>query len=225
MNSSKYVIEAANLHKEYKMGEISVHALKGVNFKVKHGVFLSIMGPSGSGKSTLMNLIGCLDTPSGGVISINGSLTSKMKERELAVLRNQSIGFVFQQFNLLSGLTVLENVMTPLLYAGVSVKERRYRAEKVLDEVGLSDRMGHRPPELSGGQKQRVAVARAMVTRPAIILADEPTGALDEATGQQILKLFRDIHQEGTTVIIVTHDPEIGASADESIQMRDGRIV
>lgn len=222
---SNTVVKIENVVRTYKMGDNEVEALKGVSFEIKQGEFLAIMGPSGSGKSTCMNMIGCLDRPTSGLVEINGKLTSKMSEKELAVLRNKTIGFVFQQYHLIPGMTVLENVMLPLKYQKVEKSLRKVLAEKALDSVGLSDRKNHRPHELSGGQKQRVAIARAMVTSPKILLADEPTGALDSKTGKQVMELFRKINNEqGTTIIIVTHDPGIGASMERCIRIFDGLI-
>jgi putative ABC transport system ATP-binding protein len=218
------VISAVQLTKEYRMGESTVHALRGVSLQVAAGEMLAIMGPSGSGKSTLMHLIGCLDTPTAGSLSLDGEPVANLGEGELAVIRNRKIGFVFQQFNLLSRITVLENVMTPLMYGGVGWRERGRRAAEALDRVGLSDRLRHRPTELSGGQRQRVAIARALVTHPAIILADEPTGALDTETGRAILDLFAAICAEGKTVIVVTHDPQVGAFCGRRLHLRDGLL-
>ena len=219
------VISLHDVWKIYLMGDNEVQALRGISFDVRQGEFVSIMGPSGSGKSTCMNMIGCLDRPSDGEVAVGGKLTSEMTEKELAKLRNEMVGFVFQQYHLLSTMNVLENVMLPLRYQGLSVADRRIRAEEVLNLVGLEDRMTHRPSELSGGQKQRVAIARATASRPGIILADEPTGALDSETGRNVMKLFRQINKsEGTTVIIITHDPGIGHSADRCIRILDGRI-
>ena len=206
------------------MGESTVHALRGVSLQVAAGELLAIMGPSGSGKSTLMHLIGCLDTPTTGSLSLDGEPVAGLDEEQLAVIRNRKIGFVFQQFNLLSRITVLENVTTPLMYGGVGWRERGQRAEEALDRVGLSDRLRHRPTELSGGQRQRVAIARALVTRPSIILADEPTGALDQETGRAILDLFAAICAEGKTVIVVTHDPQVGAFCGRRVHLRDGLL-
>lgn len=221
---SGIIIRMERVTKTYSMGENEVHALRGISFCVRRGEFVSIMGPSGSGKSTCMNMIGCLDRPSGGTVEIGGRETAKMNENELAALRNRTVGFVFQQYHLLPTMTVLENVMLPLRYQGVSRAERARRASEALETVGLSDRQNHRPHELSGGQKQRAAIARAVVTRPAIILADEPTGALDSSTGRQVLELFRSINSGGTTIVIVTHDPGIGESADRCIRIFDGMI-
>lgn len=206
------------------VGDFIVKALDGVSVDIKRGEFTSIMGPSGSGKSTMMNLIGCLDTPTSGLIDIDGENTAGMNEAELAYIRNRKVGFIFQQFNLLGKLTALENVVTPLLYAGVPSRERRLKAIEALERVGLSDRMQHRPNELSGGQKQRVAIARSLVNNPAILLADEPTGALDSKTGNQIMELFEELNSEGRTVILVTHDRELGMRCQRQIHIRDGRL-
>ena len=218
------VIGMADVTKVYSMGEESVHALRGISFEILRGEFVSIMGPSGSGKSTCMNMIGCLDRPTSGIVEIGGKETAKMSEKELAVLRNKTVGFVFQQYHLLPAMTVLENVMLPLRYQGIDNAERRERAEAALERVGLANRMKHIPNELSGGQKQRVAIARATVTEPSIILADEPTGALDSATGRAVLDLFGEINAAGTTIVIVTHDPKIGASTRRCIRILDGLI-
>jgi putative ABC transport system ATP-binding protein len=219
------IISLSDVKKIYIMGDTEVQALRGVTFCVEQGEFVSIMGPSGSGKSTCMNMIGCLDRPTSGDVAINGKLTAQMSEKELAHLRNETVGFVFQQYHLLSNMTVLENVMLPLRYQGLSVPERRERAEESLKIVGLEDRMRHRPSELSGGQKQRVAIARAIATRPKIILADEPTGALDSETGKNVMNLFRQINKTGTTVVVITHDPGIGHSANRVMKIFDGKIA
>lgn len=222
---SETVVKIEDVIRTYKMGDNEVQALRGVSFEIKQGEFLAIMGPSGSGKSTCMNMIGCLDRPTSGIVEINGKRTSEMSEKELAILRNQTIGFVFQQYHLIPAMTVIENVMLPLKYQRIEKSERRAIAEKALESVGLAERMNHRPHELSGGQKQRVAIARAMVTSPKILLADEPTGALDSKTGKQVMELFRQINKEkGTTIIIVTHDPGIGASMERCIRILDGLI-
>ena len=222
---AEIVVHLDNVVKTYSMGESEVHALRGISFQIEQGEFLSIMGPSGSGKSTCMNMIGCLDRPTSGIVEINGKETAKMTEKELAVLRNQTVGFVFQQYHLIPSMNVLENVMLPLKYAHVEHSERVERAEEALEAVGLGDRLKHRPHELSGGQKQRVAIARAMITQPKILLADEPTGALDSTTGKQVMELFKKINQEqGTTIIIVTHDPRIGESTKRCIKILDGQI-
>lgn len=220
------VISIQNVSRYFVVGDEVVKALDNVSLEVQKGEFVSIMGPSGSGKSTMMNLIGCLDTPTHGKIYIDGEDIATMNESELAFVRNQKIGFVFQQFNLLPKLNALENVMTPLIYTGdIGLGERRERAEFVLEKVGLKERMKHRPNELSGGQKQRVAIARALVTRPAIILADEPTGALDTKTGNQIMELFSSLYSEGNTIVIVTHNEEIGKSCPRMVRILDGKIA
>lgn len=222
---SSTVIEMRNVWKIYTMGDNQVQALRGISFKVQAGEFMSIMGPSGSGKSTCMNMIGCLDRPTSGDVIINGRKTAEMNETDLSYLRNETVGFVFQQYHLLASMSVLENVMLPLRYQGVPRRDRRRLAEEALAKVGLQERMGHRPHELSGGQKQRVAIARAMVTRPKIILADEPTGALDSETGRSVLKLFGEINRkQGTTIVIVTHDPRIGAATNRCVHIFDGNI-
>lgn len=218
------VVELENVKKIYSMGDAEVHALKGVSFKVEQGEFISIMGPSGSGKSTCMNMIGCLDTPTSGIVKIDGKETSKMTESELAVLRNKTIGFVFQQYHLIPSMTVIENVMLPLKYKRTDRKDRLALAKAALEKVGLSERENHRPNELSGGQKQRVAIARAIIAEPKIILADEPTGALDTKTGIQVMELFHEINKTGTTIIIVTHDPRIGESTERCIKILDGLL-
>lgn len=222
--AAKSVITMENVSRFYVMGETTVYALRGISFDIKQGEFVSIMGPSGSGKSTCMNMIGCLDRPSGGTVKINGKETAAMSEKELAVLRNETVGFVFQQYFLLPSLSVLENVMLPLRYGGVPHQERKLRAQEALAKVGLEARMGHHPHELSGGQKQRVAIARATVTKPRIILADEPTGALDSETGRMVMDMFREINAAGTTVVIVTHDPGVGMAARRCIRILDGLI-
>lgn len=213
-----------NVSRIYKMGENEIRALDGITFSVNQGEFLSIMGPSGSGKSTCMNMIGCLDRPTSGTVKINGKETAKMSEKELAALRNRTIGFVFQQYHLLAGLNILENVMLPLRYQKIEKSRRIQKATEALKKVGLEGRFLHRPNELSGGQKQRAAIARAIVTEPNIILADEPTGALDSSTGKAIMRLFREINREGTTIVIVTHDPKIGESAERCVRILDGKI-
>ena len=218
------IIEMQNVRREYSVGDTKIYALRDVSFQIKQGEFVSIMGPSGSGKSTCMNMIGCLDKPSSGTVKIDGNETALMKENELAVLRNKTVGFVFQQYFLLPSMSVLENVMLPLRYAGIPRAQRMQTATEALKKVGLENRMNHRPHELSGGQKQRVAIARATVTCPKIILADEPTGALDSETGRSVMHMFREINETGTTVVIVTHDPGIGKSADRCIKILDGLI-
>lgn len=218
------VIHLEDVRRYYVMGDFIVKALDGVSLSIKKGEFTSIMGPSGSGKSTMMNLVGCLDTPTSGLIDIDGENTAGLDETELAYIRNRKVGFVFQQFNLLGKLTALENVVTPLLYAGMGVRERKQKAADALQRVGLADRMYHRPNELSGGQKQRVAIARALVNNPTILLADEPTGALDSKTGSQIMELFEELNAEGRTVILVTHDRELGMRCHRQIHLRDGKL-
>jgi putative ABC transport system ATP-binding protein len=213
------------VYKNYAMGDAEVRALDGVSFTIGAGEFVSIMGPSGSGKSTCMHLIGCLDHPSSGAVFINGADTSRLNEGELARLRNKTVGFVFQQYHLISNMTVLENVMLPLRYQGFPPRRRREMALAVLERVGLLDRLKHRPRELSGGQKQRAAIARALVTSPLLILADEPTGALDSETGGSVIDLFAEINSRGTAVVIVTHDPEIGKRARRRITLRDGKVT
>ena len=219
------IIKVENVKKEYILGEAVINALRGVDLEIERGKLLAIMGPSGSGKTTLMHLIGCLDIPTSGKIYLEDEDISKLSEEALAHIRNKKIGFVFQQFNLLTRITILENVMTPLMYAHVPVKERKERAEEALKEVGLAERMSHRPAELSGGQRQRVAIARALVTEPSIILADEPTGNLDTETGASILEMFKKINDNGKTVVIVTHDPEVSAMAERIVHIRDGLIT
>ena len=218
------LISMRNIWKTYQMGTEELHALKGVSFEVQKGEYLAIIGPSGSGKSTLMNLIGCLDSPSQGEYWINGIQVSKMTDDELARIRNKEIGFVFQTFNLLARATALHNVELPLIYAGMSAADRHARAEATLASVELADRMSHRPNELSGGQRQRVAIARALVNHPSILLADEPTGALDTKTSYEIMELFERLHEEGNTIILVTHEHDIAERAHRIITIRDGLI-
>ncbi len=220
------MIQAKDLTKVYQMGDNEVRALDGASFTIEKGEMVAIMGPSGSGKSTLMSIIGCLDVPSGGKYMLDGVSVENMDESKLAEIRGQKIGFVFQQFNLLARTSALENVMMPLTYAGVSGKERQDRALKVLDRVGLSERTHHAPNELSGGQQQRVAIARALVNEPAILLADEPTGALDSKTGVEIMELFQSLHNNHEqTVILVTHDAYVARHTDRIIKLSDGQIV
>jgi len=218
------LISMRDIWKTYEMGEEPLHALRGVSFDVQRGEYLAIIGPSGSGKSTLMNLIGCLDTPSQGRYWINGKLVSEMEDDELARIRNKEIGFVFQTFNLLARATALHNVELPLIYAGISSADRHERAQNALKSVELSDRMTHRPNELSGGQRQRVAIARALVNHPSLLLADEPTGALDTHTSIEIMNLFERLHEAGNTIIVVTHEHDIAARAHRVISIRDGQI-
>jgi putative ABC transport system ATP-binding protein len=218
------LIETVDLWKTYVMGSEEIHALRGVTIQIERGEYVAIMGPSGSGKSTLMNLIGCLDTPSKGSYLLNGKQVSQMNDNELARIRNEEIGFVFQTFNLLPRATALRNVELPLVYAGIASKEREKRAKDALDKVELSTRMMHRPNELSGGQRQRVAIARALVNNPSILLADEPTGNLDSKTGHEIMALFERLHKAGNTIILVTHEADVAAFAYRSIHIRDGQI-
>jgi putative ABC transport system ATP-binding protein len=218
------VIVTRNLQRDYDMGGEVVHALRGVDVTIRKNEFVAVMGPSGSGKSTLMNLIGCLDSPTGGEYWLNGHRVSELGDDALARIRNKEIGFVFQTFNLLPRATALHNVELPLVYAGLGSKERRALAADALDRVGLKDRMQHRPNELSGGQRQRVAIARALVNRPSILLADEPTGNLDSATSQEILGLFDSLHVEGQTIVLVTHEHDIAAHARRQVHLKDGRV-
>jgi putative ABC transport system ATP-binding protein len=218
------IIDTRELWKTYVMGAEEIHALRGITIEIEHGEYVAIMGPSGSGKSTLMNLIGCLDTPSKGSYLLNGKQVSEMNDDELARIRNEEIGFVFQTFNLLPRATALHNVELPLVYGGVASKERQERARGALERVELGDRMLHRPNELSGGQRQRVAIARALVNSPSILLADEPTGNLDSKTGVEIMALFDTLHQAGNTIIVVTHEADIAAHAHRAIHIRDGQI-
>ena len=221
---SEALIRAVNLWKTYEMGSEKIHALHGVTFSIEQNEYIAIMGPSGSGKSTLMNLVGCLDTPSEGEYYLNGKLVSDMHDDELAYIRNQEIGFVFQTFNLLARATALQNVELPLIYSGIPAAERREKAELALEMVELADRMTHKPNELSGGQRQRVAVARALVNNPSIILADEPTGNLDSKTGKEIMELFEKLHAEGNTLVLVTHEPHIAEHAFRELVLLDGEI-
>jgi putative ABC transport system ATP-binding protein len=221
---SDNVIEIRNIIRDFKLGQEIVHVLKGIDLDIKRGEYVAIMGPSGSGKSTLMNLLGCLDTPTSGSYNLNGNDVSRMSDDELAEIRNTEIGFVFQTFNLLPRTTALENVALPMIYAGASKKQRQERATEVLNDVGLSDRMDHKPNQLSGGQRQRVAVGRALVNKPSIILADEPTGNLDSKTGMEIMGLFDEIHKAGNTVIMVTHEEEVAAHAHRIIRLLDGMV-
>ena len=218
------VIDIENITKHYIMGEETVHALRGVTLQIHRNEYLAIMGPSGSGKSTLMNMLGCLDTPSSGRYEFNGRNVSEMDGDELAAIRNREIGFVFQTFNLLPRSTSLRNVELPLIYAGIDPGAREERAAQALRDVGLGDRLQHKPNELSGGQRQRVAIARALVNRPSIVLADEPTGNLDSKTGEEIMLLLEDLYQRGNTIILVTHEADIARHARRTVRLRDGLI-
>ncbi|MBK7897450.1 MAG: ABC transporter ATP-binding protein [Anaerolineaceae bacterium] len=219
------MIKLTNVTKTYQMGEMMVHALRGVDLTINEGEFVAIMGPSGSGKSTLMNVIGCLDIPSGGSYTLDGLDVSQMSDDAQAKVRNQRIGFVFQQFNLLPRTTAEKQVALPLMYGGYGRTDRLTRAQEALASVGLGDRTHHKPDELSGGQQQRVAIARALATNPSIILADEPTGALDTQSGEEILNIFKALHGQGMTIVMITHDPEVAEHAQRTIWIRDGVIV
>lgn len=218
------VIGLREITREFNLGDETINALKGIDLDIRKNEYVALMGPSGSGKSTLMNIIGCLDTPSSGQYFLNGNDVSTKHDDELAAIRNKQIGFIFQTFNLIPRLTTLENVALPLIYAGWSKKDREARALEVLDQVGLADRVKHRPNELSGGQRQRVAVARALVNNPSLILADEPTGNLDSKTSYEIMKLFEEIHKQGNTLIVVTHEEDIASFTHRIVRMRDGLI-
>ncbi|MEM6486523.1 MAG: ABC transporter ATP-binding protein [Pseudomonadota bacterium] len=213
------------MQRTYTMGAQTVRALDGIDFQVEPNEYVAIMGSSGSGKSSMLNILGCLDRPSSGEYWLAGELTTQMTGRQLATLRNRDIGFIFQTFNLLPRLSAQANVEVPLIYAGVSAAKRRQRAQKVLELVGLANRLSHRPAELSGGQRQRVAIARALVTEPSLLLADEPTGNLDSATGKRIMALFKELHHAGNTIVLVTHEQAIANNAQRTIELRDGRIM
>lgn len=218
------IIKTVNITRNFKMGTEELKVLKGIDLEIKKGEYVALMGPSGSGKSTYMNILGCLDTPSGGEYFLNGSNVSKMSDNELAAIRNKEIGFIFQTFNLLPRYTALENVAMPLIYSGIGKKEREERARHVLAQVDLADRMKHKPNELSGGQRQRVAVARALINNPSLLLADEPTGNLDTKTSYEIMGLFDALHQAGNTIIVVTHEEDIALHTQRIVRLRDGRI-
>ena len=218
------LINIKEIKRDFKLGSEVLHVLKGIHLNIEKGEYVALMGPSGSGKSTLMNLLGCLDTPTSGTYILNGKDVSKLTDNELAEIRNKEIGFVFQTFNLMPRTTALDNVALPMVYAGISSNERKQRATEVLKDVGLADRMDHKPNQLSGGQRQRVAVGRALVNKPSIILADEPTGNLDSKTSIEIMNLFDEIHAKGNTVILVTHEEDIAKHAHRIIRLRDGMI-
>ncbi len=218
------IIRFQEIFKHYRIGAMVVEALRSITLSIHRNEYIAIMGPSGSGKSTLMNILGCLDTPTGGAYFMNGKDVSKMEDNQLAEIRNKEIGFVFQTFNLLPRYSALENVMLPLIYAGIPKAERIERAQIVMEQVGLQDRMSHKPNELSGGQRQRVAVARALVNKPTIILADEPTGNLDSKTSIDIMNLFREIHEKGNTIVLVTHEEDIAQNAHRIVRLRDGLV-
>ena len=218
------MIKLEHIFKVYQLGENKVYALDDVSLHVKEHEFLSIIGPSGSGKSTLMNTLGCLDVPTQGRYFLDGEDVSQKSDDELAYIRNNKIGFVFQGFNLLSKLTAIENVELPLIYLGISTKERRERAKKALESVGLGERLHHTPTELSGGQQQRVAIARALITNPPIILADEPTGNLDSKAGKEVMEIFKDLHQKGNTIVLITHDSDVAKQASRTVRIQDGKI-
>jgi putative ABC transport system ATP-binding protein len=218
------IIELWDVSRTYDTGKVQVPALRGVNLEVANGEFLAIVGPSGSGKSTMMNILGCLDRPSSGRYILDGQPVDELDDDGLAMLRSRSIGFVFQSYNLLPRTSALENVATPLMYQGVGRKERLQRAQASLERLGLGDRLDHEPSELSGGQQQRVGIARALVTEPALILADEPTGNLDSHSGAEVLDLFRDLHSLGRTIVLITHDADVAAAADRAVHLRDGEL-
>ncbi|MBM3930332.1 MAG: ABC transporter ATP-binding protein [Sphingomonadales bacterium] len=224
MLANNSLISLEGIQRLYSMGDETIYALRGIDLQIKRNEYVALMGPSGSGKSTLMNLIGCLDSPSSGSYWLNGQDVAGLSDNRLAEIRNREIGFVFQTFNLLPRLTALDNVALPLVYAGISELERRERAHDVLKQVGLQDRVGHRPNELSGGQRQRVALARALVNKPSLILADEPTGNLDSKTSEEIMEMFASIHALGNTIVLVTHEEDIARHAHRMVRLKDGRI-
>ncbi|MFI5221902.1 MAG: ABC transporter ATP-binding protein [Bacteroidia bacterium] len=221
---AEHIIELKGITKFYTIGEVEVQALRGIDLVIEKGEYVALMGPSGSGKSTLMNIIGCLDTPTGGTYILNNNDVSHLTDNKLAEIRNKEIGFVFQTFNLLARSTALDNVALPLVYAGVGKKDRKLKAEKTMASVGLADRMEHKPNELSGGQRQRVAIARALINNPSIILADEPTGNLDTKTSIEIMQLIEEIHKQGNTIVVVTHEEDIAKRARRVVRLRDGII-
>lgn len=222
---TKKILEMKDLTKAYPMGEDEILALRGIDLTIYRGDFVSVLGPSGSGKTTLMNIIGCLDVPSSGTYKLSGKLIEGRSEAELSHIRNREIGFIFQQFQLLPRLSALKNVELPLIYAGMNEKERKERSVKILERVGLGDKLNNRPNQLSGGQQQRVAIARALVTEPTLLLADEPTGALDQKTGHQILALFGELYQEGKTIVMITHDPLVAKNGSRIVDIIDGNLT
>lgn len=219
------MIKVSNLKKVYHTGAVAVEALKGITLSIRKGEFVAVMGPSGSGKSTFMNVLGLLDTATEGTYQLEGEEVSSLNKNQLAVIRNQRLGFVFQTFNLIPSLTALKNVELPLLYAGIKPKERGRRALLALERVGLGERVHHRPNELSGGQNQRVAIARSLVNNPSVIMADEPTGALDTRTGEEIMAIFQELHREGATIVLVTHEPDIARHAERVLRFKDGSLI
>lgn len=225
MSTTNYLIDIREIYKIYHQGENEVHALDGVNLQIAPGEFVAIVGQSGSGKSTLMNMIGCLDTPTSGTYYLSGQAVSKMKDSQLSTIRNREIGFVFQGFNLIAGLDAQENVELPLTYRGIPKQERRRLSAEALERVGLSDRIHHRPSQMSGGQQQRVAIARAIAAKPPIILADEPTGNLDSKSGTAIMKIINELHDEGKTIVLITHDNSIAERAKRTVRIQDGKIL
>jgi len=225
MNGAQHLIEISNMYKLYRMGSNVINALNNINLKIEKHEFTAITGPSGSGKSTLMNMLGCLDTPTSGTYRLDGREVSKLNDDQLAEIRNYKIGFIFQGFNLLMKLTAIENVELPLVYQGISARERYSRAKQALESVGLGDRLHHKPNELSGGQQQRVAIARALVSAPPIILADEPTGNLDTKSGAEIMRILKELHASGNTVILITHDNNIALQAKRIIRIQDGEVI
>lgn len=223
--AEKEMIHISDMSKIYRMGDNEVYALNHVNLSIKRHEFVSIIGPSGSGKSTLMNMLGCLDVPTSGEYQLDGREIKKMSDDELAKIRNDKIGFVFQKFNLLPKLTALENVELPLIYQGVPVKERKERAKEALEKVGLGERIYHKPTELSGGQQQRVAIARALITNPPLILADEPTGNLDSSSGKEVMEIFHRLHENGNTIVLITHDNQVAMQAQRRVRIQDGKVT
>jgi len=224
-NTDSTVISIENVFRSYTMGDETIHALNGVDLNISRNEYVAIMGPSGSGKTTLMNILGCLDSPNSGSYTLNGNQVSELRDNQLAHIRNAEIGFVFQTFNLLNRTTALQNVELPLIYKGIGRKDRQRKAAEMLEAVGLGSRMKHKPSEMSGGQRQRVAIARALITEPSILLADEPTGNLDSTTGREIMSIFDDLHANGQTIVLVTHEAEVATHAEREVHLRDGSIA